>query len=197
MTTAINYTSWVKELQQLPQSLPSELTEWLLEQGFITGKAREKGAHMQVTLLTNEWQMPWPWEENLLTSSTNPREGQSIEKQCLIREICMEGNREPWWFARTVIPEATLNDHGKQLLSLGTMPIGEFLFKQPDLVRTPFDFALIKPEQVEFQHIHQFGFADKTSLWARRSVFHFDHKQLLLTEVFLPSFIAWLQNHAK
>ncbi len=77
--------------------------------------------------------------------------------------------------ARSVIPRATLTGPERQLLHLGTKPLGEFLFTHPKMVRGPIQFKQ--------------GRIDHREAWARRSVFYLNDKPLLVSEVFLPELL--------
>lgn len=88
-----------------------------------------------------------------------------------IREINWVYNNKAWVHARTLIPEKMMTDACSKLLNCGSQPIGEILFTDPNLLRTPFEFASVN------------------NTLARRSIFHFYQCPLLVTEIFTSEFL--------
>lgn len=118
-----------------------------------------------------------------------------------IREVVLSIQNNAYMFARSVFPPETLEGkQGQTLLSLGNKPLGPLLFKNPSLKRTPFDYASLTPDHYEWQATQEAlaACAHDTpqmethtpigvkTLWARRSVFFWQNKPILLTEIFLP-----------
>ena len=63
--------------------------------------------------------------------------------------------RQPWVFARTLIPARTLRGRGRRLTRLGSRPLGQVLFADPKVRRDPVEIARI----VAGQRMHQRAFA--------------------------------------
>lgn len=84
-----------------------------------------------------------------------------------LREVLLCGDNVPWLFGRTLIPETSLTGEEVSLLTLGTVPLGRYLFKAAELTR---DFIQV---------------GEQGELWARRSRLRLSGKPLLLTELFL------------
>lgn len=100
-----------------------------------------------------------------------------------LREIILSGDGMPWLTARTLIPRSTLECHQSQICSLGTRPLGHYLFSSESKLTR--DFI-------------QVGF-DRTSstreLWGRRSCLRLSDKPLLITELFLPDSPAYIEQN--
>lgn len=92
----------------------------------------------------------------------------------LVREVLLHGGGEPWVYARSVFPVATLTGPQRQLGGIGSRSLGSLLFRDPSMRREPLQIGELK-------------LADGTRLWARRSVFRLAGKPLLVCEVFLPA----------
>lgn len=92
-----------------------------------------------------------------------------------IREVRLCGDGEPWVLARTIIPQACLDDQGRRLRHLGNKPLGAYLFSRPEWVRGPLETGLCQP-----------AVPDQPRL-ARRSLFHRGADALMVGEYLLPA----------
>lgn len=104
-----------------------------------------------------------------------------------VREVYLCGHDEPWVYARSVAPLATLTDTSLDLAGLGNRSLGERLFSDPAFTRSELT-ACVYPATLmpaTDQHPH---------LWARRSCFTQQQAQVLVTEVFLPAFWQHLKR---
>ncbi len=147
--------------------LPNNLRPWLTHRGSLTRLLRRaSGNQLSVRVLHQGWGRPRADEARLL----HLRSRQWV----LIREVELSGQGEPWILARTLIPMRTLRGANRQLLHLGTRPLGDLLFQVPTLRRAPLQFARLRA-------------LDGQTLWARRSLFQLHHAPLLVSEVFLPA----------
>lgn len=111
----------------------------------------------------------------------------------LIREVILCGCDEPWVFARSLLPLASLTGRLRHLRKQGNRPLGAFLFSQPQLTRSAIAVAQISRDHGYVPD----ALAGAAPLWGRRSVFslqahHLQQKPLLVSEVFLPAFDARL-----
>jgi len=103
---------------------------------------------------------------------------------CLTREILLHSDGKPLILARTIIPASTIKVACNNLSHLGTRPLGEVIFSYPRLERISMDISLVKPCRwtqlaTDEGHINQ-------PIWGRRTVYAIRHKQLLVSEFFLP-----------
>jgi chorismate--pyruvate lyase len=102
------------------------------------------------------------------------------------REVQLFCDEQPWVFARTVIPPATLCGRSRRLQHLGDRPLGEVLFTDPGVQRGEVQIARITASQ----HLHRRAFGALAELpaviWGRRSLFRIDGRPLLICEIFLP-----------
>lgn len=111
--------------------------------------------------------------------------GANKHQATLVREVILYGNNQPWVFARSLLPLSSLTGRLRQLRKTSRKPLGAFLFKQPQLHRSPIEIAKINQTHHYLpEYLHQ-----NQTIWGRRSVFYVDQKPLLVSEVFLPDFV--------
>ena len=98
-----------------------------------------------------------------------------------VREVWLRGKGEAWVFARSVAARAALEAADFDLAALGDRPLGHWLFQAPAFVRGPLEACRYPLEWLPEG-------AERTSCWARRSVFHRAPLGILVSEVFLQAF---------
>jgi len=119
----------------------------------------------------------------------------------LIREVILCGRGEHWVFARSLLPLTSLTGRLRHLRKQGTRPLGAFLFSQPQITRSAIAVARISRDHAYVPA----ALAGATPLWGRRSVFTVQEKTLqqptlrqkplLVSEVFLPAFVARIAHN--
>jgi len=109
----------------------------------------------------------------------------------LVREVLLECDGLPTVFAHSVIDAAALRGRWRWLAGLGTRPLGEALFRDPQVRRGALAFRQLRAPDARYRaaaaQLAARGQAAPAALWARRSVFRAGGRQLLVTEVFLPA----------
>lgn len=149
----------LKWLPNVPSSLVAPARDWLLEKKSLTKRFENYCNNVTIKLLNEVFVNTTEVGEELLFL---PR-----EQHYWLREVVLFGDDKPWLAGRTLVPESILNGSEKKLLSLGSRPLGHYLFSSPALTR---DF--IECGTVE-------------SLWGRRSRLRLADKPLIITELFL------------
>lgn len=147
--------------------ITGSLRKWLLYSNSMTVCLQQACAQtMTVEVLAQGWARTHRAESRLLELP--------IRQYAYVREVALHGNKEPWMLARTVIPISSLRGKARCLqFELNERPLGELLFRDYTLRRSPFELN-----------------AMNEMTWARRSIFTFKGYPILLTEIFLPSLIA-------
>ena len=155
--------SWFVEGEE---SVPENVLGWLQEQRSMTKRFEQ---HCQkVTVI--------PYLERYISLdmlTTDEQKCLPISERYWLREVIMYGDNIPWLIGRTLIPEETLTDNDKQLVDIGRVPLGRYLFSHENLTR---------------DYIEMGSSADR---WVRRSLLRLSEKPLLLTEIFLPESPAY------
>jgi len=154
---------------------------WLIETGSLTARLQYRYKHFSVKPLAVKYAKPLQDEAVLLH--------QASHKTALIREVLLIGNHQPVVFAHSVLPRASLRGAWNGLGRLGNKPLGATLFANPRVKRTPLSYKKLFPNHALYRSA-VFHLAQKPAyLWARRSVFHLNCANILVTEVFLPQLL--------
>lgn len=160
---------------------PYALQDWLTDPGSLTARliAKSHGA-FDVQVLRQVIGRP--------TANECVALGLGFNELALVREVVLRGHSQPWVFARSLLPLSSLTGELRHLRRQGSRPLGAFLFSQPHLERSPLEIARIASGQGYVPA----SYAGLDTLWGRRSVFRLRAKPLLVSEVFLPDFVASL-----
>lgn len=166
----------------MSHSVPIEYAPWLFEQGSLTRKLIQNCTkEFRVKVLSQKWQRP------MLNEAL--RLGAHPEHLALIREVLLYCGDEPWVFARSVLPRKTLTGRRRFLGKLGSRPLGEILFSDPNIQRDELEVAEINKGQRMYRCATECLTHPPTSVWGRRSIFYLHKKPLLVNEVFLPAIL--------
>lgn len=175
---------WQSLLAIAPQNRPPlPLQTWLLNETSLTARliALSEG-QFDVQIVRQFRGIPTREEQQALAMR---RPGLA-----LIREVVLRGHRQPWVFARSVLPLTSLTGRLRRLRKQGNQPLGKFLFKHPQLERSPVVIARFGKGNRYLPEVLQ----GEQPLWGRRSVFRLDNRPLLVSEVFLDHFTALYQD---
>jgi len=176
-----------------PEGLVKRITDdetiqsWLIHQGSLTKRLRERCPTIQVHILSERLEVPLNNETNALKIHRN--------EQAWVRCVLLKCDEQSWVYARTVIPNFNRDNPWESLQKLGNKPLGEVLFEMPSIKRTP--FALSKLPLNTWPYLMASLKTDQKSHagFARRSVFLQEDSPLLLTEVFLPGLLSLKTDH--
>lgn len=173
---------WRRREMLMGSPIPDDITPWLLDKGSLTRRILLNCKNdFRVEVLSQKWQRPMLNEAMRL--------GVDAEHHAFIREVILYCGDSPWVYARSVLPHITLTGKRRQLGKLGTRPLGEILFSDQNIQRDALEIANIKLGQRMFNQATQCLDKSPESIWARRSVFHWHKKPLLVNEVFLPDIL--------
>jgi chorismate--pyruvate lyase len=173
-------STWHSANDDVIQQLPYQVAEWVAEFGSLTEKLSHHVDKVQLNLLKEATELPVDTESKLL--------GLKVGDKAQIREVTLFGPKQPWIFARTVVPVS----EGSLILDLGKTPLGSILFTSSELRRLSLEVAKLSPEHRLFKKAQEeCSLAEQQPyLWARRSLWaniqDEKSKKLLLLEVFLP-----------
>ena len=171
---------WRPRRQLPPQSIPSSLHHWMCHAGSLTRKLKSYCQHsFHVKIRAQGWGFPSFSERRSL--------GLAPRQFAIIREVELHCDGLPWVYARSIIPPTLMAGPGKPLNGLGSRPLGEVLFQDPNVSRGAFEHALIAPAHSVYQQAVQAVAKPPKRLWGRRSVFTLAGNPLLVAEIFLPN----------
>lgn len=147
---------------------------WLSDSGSLTRRLKEvSDGRFRVELLSQRLCRPALNEAALL--------GLAPDQHAVIRQVILHGAGQPWVFARTVMPLATLAQGNDYLLRLGNRSLGSVLFNSPHIHRAGLEIC--QPDPAFITPFH----------WGRRSLFQIRRQPILVCELFLPPFARDLQ----
>ncbi|VAW45096.1 Chorismate--pyruvate lyase [hydrothermal vent metagenome] len=153
---------------------------WLTTKGSLTTQLRQLCPELEVVILSEKLERPLANEAQSL--------GLQPSEPAWIRCVLLQGGAENWVYARTVIPHFLESNPWFHLQQLGNKPLGEVLFQDSAIQRTPFTFARHPLTNWPYLPLSS-DQESKVVGYARRSVFTQQQAPLLLTEVFLPSLL--------
>ena len=163
-----------------PVSAPAITSDWLIATESLTERlsavAREFAVHV-----VQQAPLPLHASERAMLPDTQLPESEN--DTYTVREVVLHDAGQAWVFARSVIPQSMCQG---DFVGLGNQPLGKILFNDPRFQRQPFAITCI-PQDSAFASAWHAPFA----LWGRRSLFRFDAKYILVSEVFLPASPAY------
>jgi len=155
-----------------PYRVPRGYRPWLLDRGSLTRRLiQASGGEFRVKLLRQGHQ----------SATDHEREALQLAERSwpFLREVALLCHDQPWVFARTVIPAATLKGPARALTHLGSKPLGAVLFNHPHVRRGPIAVYRLDAARVSRE------FAAQGVIWGRQSVFYLYDEPLLVSEYFL------------
>ena len=162
-----------------PAGVSDEMAIWLFDSESLTKRLRQASrGSFRVKLLKQQFERPLLCERRAL--------GMADRAVALVRQVHLYCDNEVKVYARTVMPLAVLRGRLRGLAQLGGRPLGEMLFRDKTMRRSPMEIASVEPGDL----FYRWGVPDTAKvsglIWGRRSVFRLRGQPLLVNEVFLP-----------
>ncbi|MFL0797845.1 MAG: chorismate lyase [Cellvibrionaceae bacterium] len=178
MTLFVREPRWSNAKLQVPRRWKT----WLLDQGSLTARLQQlSGGQFSVHRLSQAWGRPTLSERRAL--------GLDHHQLALVREVLLYGGDQPWVYARSILPAATLTGPLRSLRQLDEKPLGALLFSNPTMCRGDIEVAKVPVAYLPpSAHGVVESLQETDALWGRRSVFFLYDKPLLVSETFLPEF---------
>ncbi|WP_252177562.1 chorismate lyase [Endozoicomonas sp. 4G] len=187
--------SW-KPRHYLKQQIPETWRDWLLDSGSLTQRLKLTfHGDFSVQVIRHGTLMPTYSELKFLNNHEPLKAMPAFDglagsfrnghcsKMASIREVLLICGGRPRVFARSVLPHSSLVGTNRELLQLGSKPLGEFLFNHPGMRRGPFELAELPARQFNPYLVEKYS--DETA-WGRRSLFYLHEKPISVCEIFLP-----------
>lgn len=157
--------------------VPAGLRHWLDSGGMLTRRLKKCcGPGFRLHLLEQR-----------------PATANELNGGGLCREVSLECGPLRTIFARSLIPSITLAIC-PWLADLAENPLGETLAEKPDMKRSGFSFAIVRPGQPLYTAALPPGAETPPVLYTRRSEFRLDDHPLWVCEVFLPAICHCQEN---
>lgn len=110
-----------------------------------------------------------------------------------IRKIHLKCDDQAVVYARTIMPQKTIEGENQWLTTLGSKPLGDILFNDETTYRTDMRYAKI-PVHCELHDEATKNLNITSDLWGRQSLFYTKDQPLLITEIFLPAILECSKN---
>lgn len=160
------------------RGLAPELASWLIDTDSLTRRLRELcGPAFRVRVVDQRRRRPLPSERAVV--------GLPDHAHALVRQVFLLCGAEPLVYARTIMPESTLDGARRRFARLGERPLGEMLFADRRIVRGDMEIAHLESGHA----LHTLAGGGRAPLWGRRSVFLIEGHPLLVNEIFLPAIL--------
>lgn len=168
-------SGWISRPLHLPRSLRS----WLTSRGSLTQRLKTHCADFRVR----------PIATGLARANIDEYAALNLRTGALayVREVLLSCNQHPVVFAHSVLPCDGLRGGWNRITHLGTRPLGEALFNDPDIQREALNYLQLDCRHALFRAATLRHPVTTPTLWARRSLFRRNGHPLLVTEVFLPA----------
>ncbi len=175
-----NAPLWQRRGQLHNAAIPATLKDWLCEERSLTRRMRLQCTQpFALHLISQRWEQPLADERRAL--------GLRAGRLALVRQVRLLCGHRPLVFARSVIPGQTLRGTTRRLARLGNRPLADLLFTHRSVQRGEMEFTLLRPGHTLHALTQEALSLGDEPLWARRSLFLFRQKSLLVSEMFSPA----------
>lgn len=160
--------SWVNLDHVALHAVPQIWQDWLSDAGSLTQLIANKTQSTVSVEVLNDHNQNLLKDEALLFDKPLNR--------CRIREVYLCVNEVPVVFARSILPTSSSTGINRDVLQLGSKPLGEVLFKKgkaPILLR-------------QITEVLGLG-------WGRRSLYQLRGHPILITEFFMPELLGQIK----
>lgn len=160
--------SWVNLDHVALHAVPQIWQDWLSDAGSLTQLIANKTQSTVSVEVLNDHNQDLLKDEALLFDKPLNR--------CRVREVYLCVNDVPVVFARSILPTSSSTGINRDVLQLGSKPLGEVLFKKgkaPILLR-------------QITEVPGLG-------WGRRSLYQLRGHPILITEFFLPELLGQIK----
>jgi chorismate--pyruvate lyase len=166
----------------------SPLLALMKTQDSLTARLRQlaKG-QVRVEIIRQSWQSPSYTDATYLKMPH--------AEKVWMREIYLTVNNEKCIYAQSLMPRHTLVGQGRKLKQLQARPLIEILNTDPNLTRGEIQITQLLPAHSDFKQAVRYLSEMPTQLWARRSIFYFYGKPILVKEIFLPGIALHLPKN--
>lgn len=108
--------------------------------------------------------------------------------QLYLREVMLYADGLPIMYARTVTPKINLRGFWNGIKRLQDNPLSDIIFEQKVIKRSPFIYSRFSKNDDISKSVRNSGHNDSNILVSRQSMFNYNNKSVLLTEVFFKNF---------
>jgi chorismate lyase len=169
-------TTWTPLTQVNKSLIPNHYLAWLEKPYALSKALRAICNNFSLDVIDQSLGVLTHDEAEILDSVEIP--------YCLIRQVFLKCDDEPFVYARVCVPHETLFRDRHAFESLGNKPIGEtLLYNRKDVSRGEFEIKVSQLDNPAFRNVtftnHRYN-----EIWGRRSLFNYGGSPLLISEFF-------------
>lgn len=166
--------------------LPESIKPWIFSTGSITEKLKTIRNEVSLTVHFQGLSFPSWWENYQFNLN---------KSQVLVREITMSAKNSLCWYARTLVPEQTLNTKKNFFKQLDNHSLGDLLFSDRDIRRVDLCYYYANKTEIEYYWLSQHAnLSPECGCWVRRQCYLISNHPFYLYEIFNPLFVASLND---
>lgn len=178
---------WVTKQNQEAHNLSSELLSWLFDEHSLTQRLCAIATTFEVVVL----------REGPASISDAELQLFATHEGLNSREVLLLCDGQPQVYARTLIPQTTLEHANSLLKTLGNKSLGEVLFRDKSMQRQAIEITSFSKDSTMADFAQSLSLEVTHPLWARRSIFTLNDNPLMVSEVFLPNSYAYQKEQAE
>jgi chorismate--pyruvate lyase len=111
-----------------------------------------------------------------------------------LREVYLCCGEEPVVYACSLLPQAAARGRWRDLMRLGSRPLGELLFAHPDVRRGSMALGRLRPGSIAHRALSRGLGVPPGIVWGRRSQFALPGAAVVVCEFFLPAALDVLHD---
>src|SRR5471030_1133639 len=159
------------------------LRPWLSDPGSLTARLKAHFPRLHVRVIAQGWQSAQrdEWHELHLPAP---------HIRVATREVLLMDGPTTLVFAHSITLRSALRGGFKLFGRIGSHPLGESLFADPTITRSPLAWCCVDRRHPLWIKANAAAGPLPPRLWARRSLFNAGRDRLLVTELFLPAIEA-------
>jgi chorismate--pyruvate lyase len=159
--------------------------DWLDLQGSLTARIEELiGKKLTVKVLGDSKNQLLLEEKHFFSNQL---------QRARVRVVLLCDDNQPLVIARSVIPPSTEKGLNQNTLRIGNQPLGAILFKNKRMQKAAQrEFLLLHKCDSLWRNLHQSYPTFSSPVWGRRTLYHLRSKPLLVTEIFLPELVHYI-----
>lgn len=156
------------------------LNPWLTCQTSLTAKLEQAAGDAQLAVLQQAWKRAGWWEKYALNIDN---------QQVLQREIVMYAREKACWYARTLIPKVTYDNHADFFDRLDKQILANLIFNNDLINRKEFVNYAVNKNCLEYYWLENSLASESDYLWVRGSQFTISDDSFYLMEILLPGLL--------
>lgn len=163
---------------QTQETPPPALLPWLIYQDSMTDRLKQINGDAQLIVLRQDWKEAGVWERHYL----------GLDEESLIqREILIASNQIPYWYARTLIPKNTYDNHLSLFNRLENESLGALIFSEATIRREQHLYYPVDSKSAEYAWVPESLRQGAQQFWARVAIFSVEATNYFcLIEILLP-----------